>query len=183
MGVDIYLESIHLPHLERLENIPLNERMTPLAYAAQTAEEEAHERANALFDGMRSSGFRNGYNNGDVMWVMGKSWPDTVGPMRDADGYLPIERAKELISMIEAQPFTAEYLRDFWFRNIRNRPPQHLSGQIMAMVYKAAGQSEIVPEQPGDLAEWTDFVRERREQLLTILRKSVEMNELLRCSL
>jgi hypothetical protein len=93
MGVDIYLESIHLPHLERLENIPLNERMTPLA--AQTAEEEAHERANALFDGMRSSGgyFRNGYNNGDVMWVMGKSWPDTVGPMRDADGYLPIERA------------------------------------------------------------------------------------------
>jgi hypothetical protein len=40
---------------------------------------------------------------GDVMWAMGLSWHGTVEPLLDKKRYLPIERAKELIAMIEAR--------------------------------------------------------------------------------
>ncbi len=68
--------------------------------------------ASKMFDEMRASGgyFRNGYNSGDVMWAMGLSWPHTVGGMLDSEGYLPVERARKLLAMIEARPLTKERL-------------------------------------------------------------------------
>jgi hypothetical protein len=95
MGVDIYLQSIWKP---------FEETFSPPEPAAPIIGVEgliAHTTKG--FDAMRASGgyFRNGYNSGDVMWAMGLTWHGTFSPMLD-QAHLPIERARELIAMIEA---------------------------------------------------------------------------------
>ena len=68
--------------------------------------------------------FRNAYNAGDVMWAMGLSWHDTVLPML-VDGYLPVERARELLTMIEARRLTKERLTQHYFDHMTNGADQH----------------------------------------------------------
>jgi hypothetical protein len=162
MGADIYLQSIYEPWMAEYEKQPL-----PALGRIDSTEDLLAACSNA-FDDFRASGgyFRNGYNSGDVMMAMGLSWWGTVLPMLDADGRLPIDRARELLAMIEARPLTRE---------------------VVALHYLAMAEAMAQPHADRDRRAEIDslhrFVVQRREELLTILRKSIELNEPLVCSL
>jgi hypothetical protein len=127
----------------------------------------------ALYDSFRASGgyFRNGYNAGDVMWAMGLSWSRDVGKMLDANRQLPIDRVQELIAKIEARPLTREVVARHIFEHMSDGCCHHpISG------FGGHGP-------PPDLDEMSTLLRKRRDELLIILRKSVELGEPLICSL
>jgi len=167
MGVDIYLKSISDPFIKEYVKRPApNAGRDPFA----------------IYDDYRASGgyFRDGYNSGDVMSAMGLSWSDTVTPMLDAENRLPIERARELLAMIEARPLTRERLARH-FQNMTDGIDQHpVTGHIMTALRQRAtagdGGAAIGPELP-DFEALAAFVTKRREELLAILRKSIELNE------
>ena len=176
MGADIYLQSVWKP------------LMSPsLPPKIETADLEA--AINLQFDHMGSSGgyFRNGYNSGDIMWAMGLSWHDTVGSMLDERGCLPIERARELIAMIEARPLTRERVAAHVFVNKTDGVEPHpFNGQLMQSMHEAVAEATgqtLPPKAPPDIDHLFRFLNTRRNQLLEILRKSIELNEPLLCSL
>jgi hypothetical protein len=172
MGVDIYLQSIWKPFAETFSP---PKPTAPLENAA-----DAVAFLTGRFDAMRASGgyFRNGYNSGDVMRAMGMSWHDTVYPMLDDQGHLPIERARELIAMIEARPLTREQVATHLLKNFTSghwvRPSDH-----DAILEATAGQTG--PKAEPDFDHLSGFLNARRDELLAILRKSVELDEPLIC--
>ena len=46
----------------------------------------------------------------DLLWAMGLSWSNTVGPMLDDKGFLPVSRAAVLLALIESRPLPNERL-------------------------------------------------------------------------
>jgi hypothetical protein len=179
MGVDIYLESIFKLFEERRSQMP----PPPLP----SAFENATAFSAAFFDEMRASGgyFRNGYNAGDIMWALGLSWHDTVSPMLDHQGYLPIARALELIEMIEARPLIRERVAAHIFEHMTDGICEHpVNGWLQRMMAEVATVDELPPKlSPPDFDSLFGFLDKRRNELLTLLRKSIELNEPLRCSL
>jgi hypothetical protein len=165
MGVDITLNSIWEPFFKNFESSVAERRMKRDIQRAMEAGDM--EKAIQLpFDLFRASGgyFRNAFNGSDVMQAIGLSW-DTVFEMLDAERRLPVERARKLIDMIEARPLD------------RRQYACHLmnygNGPLQKMTDEAMGKPSPLPDL--DLA--FAFVSERREQLLAILRKSIELNE------
>jgi hypothetical protein len=128
------------------------------------------------FDILRSSGgyFRNAYNGTDVMEAIGLSW-NTVLLMLDADRRLPIERARELITMIEARPLT----REGYARHHEKYGDGPLQGMHDKIKHEVTGETPILTreEYANQLNAFFAFTSERREQLLAILRKSIALNE------
>ena len=135
-------------------------------------------------DEWRASGgyFRNGYNSGDVMFAMGLSWPETVGPMLDG-ALLPVERARELISMIEQRPLTRERVGAHIFENMTDGVDVNPFQRMMDQVAAEAAGLEPQKKPPPNVDELFGFLNKRRDELLSILRKSVELGEPLVCSL
>jgi hypothetical protein len=181
MSAELYLQSIHEPFVENLRKRPLDE-------LAGLIDPSNPASLDAVFDRFRASGgyFRNGYNAGDCMWAMGLSWWGTVSPMLKR-GYLSIKCARELVAMIEERPLTRERLAAHYFDNMTNGVEQHpVTGPTHKMiddVVTAETGQELAPKLPPDFEHIAAYLRKRREQLLAILRKSIELNEPLVCSL
>ena len=91
MGADIYLNSVWEPFFAEYERRTERRRREP----------------SETYEAFRSSGgyFRNAYNSSDIMWAMGLSWRH-VQTMLDAEHRLPIERARDLLALIETRPLT-----------------------------------------------------------------------------
>jgi hypothetical protein len=142
---------------------------------------------------LHSSGgyFRNSYNAGDIMWAMGLSWPETVLPLLDDESDLPIPRARELIELIEARPLTRERVALHMFENMTSGVNEHpTTGLIERVMEKVMadehGEDSSPPppkSPPPDFDQLFGFLNQRRNELLAILRKSIELNERLHCSL
>src|SRR5262249_34565343 len=122
VGANIYLKSVWEPWWKK------NEKRLK-RFCDKTV--NPADDVNAMFDDMRTSGgyFRNGYNDSDIMWAMGLSW-HTVGEMLDADGYLPVERARELLAMIEARGLTKERLAQHYFDHVMEHTEHPVSGML-----------------------------------------------------
>ena len=178
MGVDIYLKSVFDPFIKEYEKRP-----APDAGRHLNAASIADGAIDWIYDDYRASGgyFRNGYNSGDVMWAMGLSWSDTVRPMLDAENRLPIERARELLAMIEARPLIRERLARHFHENMTGGIDQHpVTGRTTTALLQAAaagGGGVAIGPEPPDFEALAAFVTKRREELLAILRKSIELNE------
>jgi hypothetical protein len=176
MGVDICLQSVWKPFEETWRPQPLPPGADPEAFM------------NRCYDEMRASGgyFRNGYNSGDCMWGMGYSW-DTVGSMFDEHRYLPIARARELLEMIEARPLTRERVAAHIFEHMMDGVEPHPStGHLVQAMHEVAAEATgqtPPPLAPAGLDHLHSFLNKRRDQLIAILRKSIELNEPLHCSL
>ena len=158
MGVDIYLNSIWDPWFEAHGKVAV-ERV----FAEHPDSNDGRLAAFiAAIKAYESSGgyFHNAYSAPDVMFAMGLNWFGTVLPMLEGpDDHLPVGRARELIAMIEARPLTnMRLIRNFY---LELTPPA------------------LDP----DFEPLAAFLRTRREQLLAILRKSIEFDEPLLCSL
>jgi hypothetical protein len=189
MGADIYLQSLYKEFEDKGSSI------APFDESTETAE----DFRNRFFDAARASGgyFRNGYNAGDVMWAMGLTWHGAVSPMLDYEGYeglgigyLPIAKARELVEMIEARPLTRERVAAHIFENMTSGKNEHpLSGPVLRMMEKAMAEEAGEDNEPPPPLEHPDLdglfghLNERRDQLLTILRKSIELDEPLCCDL
>jgi hypothetical protein len=169
MGADLYLNSVweawRANNMERFRDAPDSD---------PTSEDASTD--GKIFDKIRASGgyFRNGYNSGDVMWAMGLSWPHTVGGMLDSEGCLPVERARELLAMIEARPLTKERLTQHYFDHITHGVEQH---PITGWLFRSLRGLPALPPSFDTLA-----ARQRRTELIALLKKSVALNEPLLCS-
>jgi hypothetical protein len=180
MGADIYLRSVATEEVM----IAVKDRVLGAAHYKWPG-----ELVDEFYKQMRAAGgyFRNGYNSGDAMWAIGLSWPGTVGPLLTVDARLPIERARELVAMIEARPLTRESFARHFLANMTSGVEQHpLTGRIHTLMYNAADEAAGLPPQPLLPPEFENafaFVSERREELLALLRRSIELGEPLECSL
>ena len=97
--------------------------------------------------------FRDSYNSGSVMWAMGMSWWDDVVPMLDKDGNLSHEDTLKLVNMITDAPLNVS--TDF----LENMPD-----------------------------EWTiddaqKYLREEQQKLVGFLKRAVETDDTVSCSL
>jgi hypothetical protein len=183
MGMDIYLTSIWEPWLKAFEDSAAHRKLQQDC-SAQGDPESIMAAADRVFEVFAASGgyFRNGYNGGDVMWAMGLSWHSTVQPMLDAEERLPIAKARELLAMVEARPLTQEILAQHYLANMTNGVESHpLTGQIFESIRAEAAGEQPAPLLPPDFEHLAQFLRKSREQLLAILRKSIELNEPLLC--
>jgi hypothetical protein len=175
MGADIYLQSIFKPFMKKFSGIHFDPET-----------DHPEDFMNAHFDALRSSGgyFRNGYNHGDVMYAMGLSWHDTVSPMLNKRGRLPVARARKLLAMIEARPISREHVVVLM---TAGDDPHPGVTQLLRMVDEVAKETgvavETSVEKPLDIDHVHGFLNTRRDQLLVILRKSIELNEPLYCEL
>jgi hypothetical protein len=127
--------------------------------------------------------FGNGYNAGDIMWALGLSWWGTVGDMLDESHHLPVDKARELLAMIEARPLTKESVGKHLLANMTGGREEHpLGGPVARLMVEAGVMSEqALP--PPDFDRLMSHLTKKREELLTILRKSIDLNEPLSCSL
>jgi hypothetical protein len=173
MGADMYLESVLEPFLE--------------TYSGPRKDLHPANALAEIFRALAASGgyFRNGYNCGDIMWAMGLSW-SAVGDMLDEQHYLPIDRAKELIAMVEGRPFTEEMVARHYLQNLMEESGHPVSGPAIKALQRAEPDTQSIdgveiPEPP-DFMVVFDFVTGKREELLALLRKSIALNEPLRCS-
>jgi hypothetical protein len=178
MGVDIYLASIFNPWCDRYWDE--REREYDERHARGLPPDDGVDRMERTYQDYESTGayFRNGYNGGDLMWAMGRSW-HSVYEMCDVRGqehYLPIDRARELIAMIEAQPLTRESVARHIFENMSDGRQPGIQQMLDEAVAKAQGVP-LLPVAPPDVDELLRFLSRKRKTLLVLLRRSVEMNE------
>jgi len=174
LGADIYLESIFTPFAEALEREPRR---------VLRPGESMTDASTRFYDRLRGSGgyFRNGYNSGDVMHAMGLSW-GIVGNMLDDRKYLPVERARELIALIEARPLTRDQAIAVMLGDVSGQA--RCAGKLIEVFSDKMPQSkQYQPPATAEIDRGLAFLIARRDELLAILRKSVELNEPLLCSL
>jgi hypothetical protein len=177
MGVDIQLDSIFLPWLNRYKFKP---RPT-------TTVDELVAYADEIYLDYESSGgyFRNAYNESDVMWAMGLSWDD-VFPLLDADRKLPITAARDLLAKIEARPLTRERCSAHIYANMTSGERTHQGHSSVQqfldeMKAKATG-CELAEAEPPDIEEFMPYWNRKRDTLIALLRRSIELDEPLNVS-
>jgi hypothetical protein len=176
MGADLYLESIWNPFVDDLQKRGLSAR------ARQLAEDDPVAAVNSAYDEFRSSGayFRCAYNEFDIMWAMGASWGNVVGSKLDEDGTLPVERARELVEIIEDRPLTKAVLARHYLENVTTHGSEHpINGWLTKMLTEVG----VDEPPPPDFDVFARLMCTRRDELLALLRRSIALNEPLLCSI
>tara|TARA_B100000686_G_scaffold325802_1_gene382966 strand:- start:64 stop:501 length:438 start_codon:yes stop_codon:yes gene_type:complete len=97
--------------------------------------------------------FRDSYNSSCVMWAMGMSWWDDVLPMLDKDGNLSHEDTLKLINMITDAPLNVS--ADF----LENMPDEW------------------------KIDDAQNYLKEKKQMLVSFLRRAVETDDTVGCSL
>jgi hypothetical protein len=188
MGADIYLQSIWSRKPPFPGPVGRSGMILFATGASPPSGPPLPDQLQAFFDEARKSGgyFRSGYNSGDVMWAMGLSWPGTVVPMLDGD-YLPVSRARKLIAMIEDRPLTRERVGAHIFEHmtsgVNTHPVTGRAFQMINEVMAAEAGVDVVAEPPPNFDDMFASLNARRDALLTILHKSVELDEPLFCDI
>ena len=115
MGAEIFLHSAWDGYCERLPLLKEQGRVDPMTkvdpmhlgrelwHLASVVDSNAADEERMVGNGY----FRCG---DDLMSAMGLSWSNTVGPMLDDKGFLPVSRAAELLALIESRPLPNERL-------------------------------------------------------------------------
>jgi hypothetical protein len=181
MSVDIYLHSIWQPYYQAA-NANVEQRLDLLREACGGDPTPAVTK---LYEQDELSGgyFRNAYSSGDVMWAMGLSWSDDVGSKLDAEDRLSIDHARELVAMIEARPLTRQRIARHFLENLTDGVQKHpIAGPIVSRFAEVTGH-EPAPLLPPEFESLSQFLVDRRERLLAILRKSIALSEPLEISL
>jgi hypothetical protein len=183
MGADIYLDSVlkkHKRDLNKLKKRIETELEKPGAARALWREHGIAPQ-DIMWSAMRSTGgyLRNGYTvNADVMFAMGLDWHGTVLPMLDDKSYLPIAKARELLDLIAARPITkatagAQYLKEH---------PVQIGFRKNPLIYPGDDEPLEIKTPPLIGYElWLQEMNARRDALIAILNKSIELNEPLCC--
>jgi hypothetical protein len=115
MGAEIFLHSAWDAYCERLPLPKERGRIDPMAKADPIHLGRDVWHLGSVVDSITTAEERmvgNGYFRcaDDLLWAMGLSWSNTVGPMLDGKGFLPVSRTAELLALIESHPLTNERL-------------------------------------------------------------------------
>ena len=170
MGIDIHLDSVFRPWMEEfMKEVEAHPRedLDPI------------ERVTLMYRVMEGSGayFRNGRNHTDLMWAIGSSWEDKLYLVLD-HGYLPIRKAQELIDFIDSRPITHDLVKKHHQENITGDMGCTHPAQIM---FRKIGVPKSGRRYP-TADELYEILNYKRDLLLDLLRRSIELGEPLSCS-
>lgn len=162
MGADIYLRSIFEPVKKKYEpkfNAAVRKRD---ALPDGPARRKAQEAVSKAYDAMYPDEgyFRDSYNASSLSGLLDFSWWQDIVPMLDKEGNLPISKAKKFIRLLESKPVTMEL--------------------VMKRFDEEKGRGGGYTDPP---EEWLKHWTEKRERLIAMLKRSIELNEPLDCSL
>lgn len=154
MGADLYIES----RISQAKDVwqPFFNRAVESRDSATSKEEKAFfqeaidEAYNNLFPS--NAYFRDSYNPSSLLDKLGLSWWADVIPMLE-EGYLPIERAKEFLMILENITLNEEKVLE------------------AALDFQKSFEEMI------------KYFHEKKENLMNLLRESIELNEPIYCSL
>lgn len=116
----------------------------------------SHEQLEPLYDKIYVQGdvyYRDSYNSGSVLWAMGLSWWTDVLPMLDDEGTLNKEGIETFLELIEDKPLSVS--SDF----VEHMPDEW--GHDDAMQY----------------------LQKEQDSLISFLKKALETEDTLSCSL
>jgi hypothetical protein len=108
MGADLYIESIFDKNKEKYEPLFQAAVQKRDAFPGRSeAAEETQSDVEKYYNLMYSEGyFRDSYNDSSLLWTLGLSWwVDVSNKYIDDEGYISVESARKLISLIEPLPF------------------------------------------------------------------------------
>ena len=90
------------------------------------------------------------------MWSLDISWWEDVNPMLDSNGYLPLEKCKELIQLIQSRE-----------------------------IKLTKGLIEEVIDEDEELSKeyFEEFFLDTKEKLITFLEKSIDLETPLKCDI
>ena len=163
MGADVYLKNLHnevkaeygplFTEAVRKRDAVIVQKERSLGYRVGIDDPDIaplQEEVSKYFDLMNSEGyFRDSYNNSSLLWTLGLSWWQDVTPMLNKKGEMSITKTKQFLKMIEDRPVTME------------------------IVVKQLAELESL-----DSAEdWFAYWKEKRENLIELLKKSIELKE------
>jgi hypothetical protein len=154
MGADIYLSSIS----DRARNMyqPLFDDAVKRRDLAKTEgmKAEWQVKVEKYHDAMYPDEgyFRDSYNPSSVFQVMDLSWWELGDKLLDDTYHLPIDKAKELLELIELRPISYE------------RVTAHY-------------EQHDLHESKESIDEWFKYFVAKRERFMSLLRKSIELNE------
>jgi hypothetical protein len=154
LGADLYLESIS----DRARSMyqPLFDDAVKRRDRAKTEGMKAEWQAKVdkYFDAMHPEDgyFRDSYNPSSVFAVMDLSWWQLGDELLDKDSHLPVDKAKDLLALIEQRPISYETVTAHYEQNNLHESKQSID-------------------------EWFKYFVAKRERFMALLRRSIELNE------
>lgn len=156
MGADLYLKSITDKARAEFE---------PKFNEAVKLREEAQKLVDECNDMMKPENgyFRDSYNASNFLWFVELSWWEDITPMLEEDsGYLPIEGAKKFLAMLESKPVTLDTVTSYLIKENKKHERRF-----------------NISESEGWFKRWS----KDREDLMNLLKTSIETGEKIYCSL
>ena len=154
MGADIYLSSIadRARHMyEPLFNDAVKRRNLAKTEGLKAEWQHKVEKYHdAMFP--EEGYFRDSYNATSVFQVMDLSWWQLGDEMLDETAHLPVDKARELLALIEQRPISYETVTAHCEQNKLHESKQSID-------------------------EWFKYFVAKRERFMALLRKSIELNE------
>jgi hypothetical protein len=123
--------------------------------------------------------FREAYNRYSLIAALGMDWNEDVGPLLNDKGELSIAGARHLLAELEVRPVSPAMVDDV----CAGRSRLHPGVRVMQEQLGELAENAVPGPQEGDQAFFTDHLIKRRELLMALLRRSIELNEPLECSL
>jgi len=165
MGADLYIESVFNRKYEALR--PELDRLSKAMSKArgegdyERAEEIRKEYA-TLCDEIwteENGYFRDSYNVTSILWRLGLSWWTDIGPMLDDEGYLHPKEIRELLAYVESTEL--------------NLPTREELEENYAKVDNDENSVE----------SWHQYYIEKKDRFVRFLKRALELNEPIRCSI
>lgn len=162
MGADIYLNSIY--EVQRELYYPAFQEACAIRDALPQGSDAAKKAQEAVYEAwakMDEKGyFRDSYNGSNFVNKLGLSWWQDI--KTDDEGFLPLAQAQWFLDQVYER-YQSVFPTEF------NR-------------FCAEAQEEWGLEAEKERQEWDDFFRGKFEQLTSLLRTSIELEEPLYCS-
>jgi hypothetical protein len=146
----------------------------------------------AVYDALLATGayFRDPYHRYGLFAVLGMDWSRDVGLLLDAERRLPVMAARQLLLELGSRAITMQAIEDAQHREatgieaiIERAQEQaaqeldHSSWPAHVRPQQMRHEREVSPE------EYMAHLIRRRQLLMALLRRSIELNEPLHCDL
>lgn len=160
MGADLYIRSLNDPIKKQYE--PLFNEWVEIRNKCinEKAKDEAQEKVSKYYDLMYSAGyFRDAYNGTSILNQLGLSWWQDVSKLLDKEGNMSPKNAKKLLAKIE------------------DKPLPKITGVWLMANHCAVDGDQNSP------AAWEKSFAEHKAELVSFLKKAIELNEPIECSI
>ncbi len=162
MGADLYIQSNY--EKNKAEFKPLFEAAVeernalPEGKARDAAQRKVIKYSNKMHD--ESGYFRDSYNGTSLMRVINMSWWKDIGPMINEDGNLEPHKAQMLLEIVRAKkiiPITEAFLRE--------------------------SHCQVTKTGLNSVESWEKSFADRKAEFERFLKRAVNLNEPIRCSI